>query len=46
MLALKTIITKPWQQLMTLHKPYSILDILRMNEFWVEVNVKHQHFAI
>ena len=24
------------------HKPYSIPDILRMNDFWVEVTVKHQ----
>jgi hypothetical protein len=27
-------------------KPYSIPDILRMNDFWLEVKVKHQHFAI
>ena len=26
------------------HKPYSIPDILRMNEFCVEVKVKHQHW--
>lgn len=25
------------------HKPYSIPDVLRMNDFWVEVMVKHQH---
>jgi hypothetical protein len=25
------------------YKPYSIPDILRMNDFWVEVTVKHQH---
>ncbi len=27
------------------HKPYSIPDILRMNDFWVEVTVKHQHIV-
>jgi hypothetical protein len=27
------------------HKPYSIPDILRMNDFYIEVAVKHQHFA-
>lgn len=27
------------------HKPYSIPDILRMNDFWVEVMVKHQHIV-
>ena len=27
------------------HKPYSIPDILRMNEFLVEVTVKHQHIV-
>ncbi len=27
------------------HKPYSIPDILRMNDFEVEVTVKHQHFV-
>ena len=27
------------------HKPYSIPDILRMNDFEVEVTVKHQHYA-
>lgn len=26
------------------HKPYSIPDILRMNDFCVEVKVKHQHW--
>ena len=26
-------------------KPYSIPDILRMNDFWVEVTVKHQHIV-
>ena len=26
------------------HKPYSIPDILRMNDFCVEVNIKHQHW--
>ena len=31
---------------LSMSKPYSIPDILRMNDFWVEVNVKHQHFAI
>ncbi len=31
---------------LSMGKPYSIPDILRMNDFWVEVNVKHQHFAI
>lgn len=30
---------------LNMHKPYSIPDILRMNDFWVEVVVKHQHFA-
>ena len=27
------------------HKPYSIPDILRMNDFWIEVTVKHQHIV-
>ena len=30
---------------LNMHKPYSIPDILRMNDFSVEVAVKHQHFA-
>lgn len=30
---------------LNMHKPYSIPDILRMNDFTVEVAVKHQHFA-
>jgi hypothetical protein len=30
---------------LSINKPYSIPDILRMNDFWVELNVKHQHFA-
>ncbi len=30
---------------LNMHKPYSIPDILRMNDFTVEVVVKHQHFA-
>ncbi|MBR5465593.1 MAG: hypothetical protein IKU77_07400 [Alistipes sp.] len=30
---------------LNMHKPYSIPDILRMNDFMVEVTVKHQHFA-
>ena len=30
---------------LSMHKPYSIPDILRMNDFTVEVAVKHQHFA-
>ena len=30
---------------LNIHKPYSIPDILRMNDFTVEVAVKHQHFA-
>ena len=30
---------------LNMHKPYSIPDILRMNDFTVEVTVKHQHFA-
>ena len=27
------------------HKPYSIPDILRMNDLWVEVTIKHQHIV-
>lgn len=27
------------------HKPYSIPDLLRMNDFWVEAEVTFQHFA-
>ena len=27
------------------NKPYSIPDILRMNDFWVEVMIKHQHIV-
>lgn len=27
------------------HKPYSIPDILRMNDFEVEVTVKHRHYV-
>ena len=27
------------------HKPYSIPDILRMNDFWIEVTAKHQHIV-
>jgi hypothetical protein len=27
------------------HKPYSIPDILRMNDLEAEVTVKHQHFV-
>ena len=30
---------------LNMHKPYSIPDILRMNDFVVEVAVKHQYFA-
>ena len=30
---------------LNMHKPYSIPDILRMNDFTLEVAVKHQHFA-
>lgn len=30
---------------LNMHKPYSIPDILRMNDFSVEVTVKHQHFG-
>ena len=30
---------------LSMHKPYSIPDILRMNDFTVEIAVKHQHFA-
>ena len=30
---------------LNMHKPYSIPDILRMNDFTVEVAVKHQHYA-
>ena len=30
---------------LNMHKPYSIPDILRMNDFSVEVAVKYQHFA-
>ena len=29
---------------LNMHKPYSIADILRMNDFTVEVAVKHQHY--
>lgn len=30
---------------LSMHKPYSIPDILRMNNFTVEITVKHQHFS-
>lgn len=30
---------------LSMSKPYSIPDILRMNDFTVEITVKHQHFA-
>ena len=30
---------------LSMNQPYSIPDILRMNDFWSEVSVKHQHFA-
>lgn len=30
---------------LNMHKPYSIPDILRMNDFTVNIAVKHQHFA-
>lgn len=30
---------------LNMHKPYSIPDILRMNDFSVEMTVKHQHFG-
>ena len=30
---------------LSMNQPYSIPDILRMNDFWTEVSVIHQHFA-
>ena len=30
---------------LSFHKPYSIPDILRMNDLWVEVTIKHQHIV-
>lgn len=30
---------------LSMNQPYSIPDILRMNDFWTEVSVNHQHFA-